>query len=220
MLAKLPSMTAMISTANDDNTLKTLIGADAFGFLRWLLLSFQSHLISVPTQFKFAQFSAIPQFMSVLSDPPAEARFNELKAQFGSMYLWHGSGSDRWHAIIWNRLRNLSHTALQAVGAACGAGIYMAPEAATSFGYVRTGQNLYTGSSLGRNLQILALVEVARVPELKNHGWCYTLIREEACVVRFLFVGTTQIVKWNVTLNPPQNVPTLAGILECRALGT
>jgi hypothetical protein len=106
-----------------------------------------------------------------------------------------------------------------ASGAADGPGIYMAAEAATSWRYARIGMNQYAGSGLGQQLQILSLVEVARVPELKNHAWGCTLTREEACVVRFLFIANGITFQFNVAQNPPQNVPNLATILEFHAKG-
>jgi hypothetical protein len=36
---------------------------------------------------------------------------------------------------------------------------------------------------------MIALCEIARVPELVDHGMAHTLTREEACIVRFLCFG-------------------------------
>jgi hypothetical protein len=83
----------------------------------------------------------------------------------------------------------------------------MAPEAGTSSGYSRVGQNHYTQSALGAQLQIISLVEVARVPELNDHK----------CIVRFLFRANGTTFQYNIAQNPPQNVPTLAQIMASHA---
>ena len=42
------------------------------------------------------------------STPEHEKRFQQLKAQYGSAYFFHGSPLCNWHSIMRNGLRNKS----------------------------------------------------------------------------------------------------------------
>ena len=129
------------------------------------------------------------------------------------------------------------------VGAACGEGIYFAPDSGTSLGYCQSLPNLYPNSALGNNLQIIALCEVIKLPfnqevtfeaeinaedpetkstktlhgHLNDNGWCYTLTMNEACVTRFVFASFDNNVDINVVSNPPKNIPSLIQVLKKRA---
>jgi hypothetical protein len=84
-------------------------------------------------------------------------------------------------------------------------------------------------------LKVLALCEVAKVPDqdstieipregkrplvvkgfLKDYGWTYLLTMEQACIVRFLFVGgdfLRDTARW-----PVPKVPALRDVLEFQA---
>jgi hypothetical protein len=67
---------------------------------------------------------------------------------------------------------------------------------------------------------MLALIEVARVPELKDHGGYCTLTREDACIIRLLMLTNGTQFQGNVNQSPPQNIPTFAQILAHRARQT
>jgi poly [ADP-ribose] polymerase 6/8 len=192
ILGRLPPVRGMVSGAVDDRSLKHSIGDDAFRLLRWVLLSCQSHLISVPDHLRFGQFACGAQFMTLLANPHAEERFNALKKQYGSCFLWHGSAGSRWHAILRDGLKNASGTDLQVNGASLGRGIYLARNSDVSWGYSRTSGNLYRGSQLGQTIHAIALCEVAKVPSLADKDWAHVLGDEEAVIVRFLFVTPEQ----------------------------
>jgi hypothetical protein len=99
---------------------------------------------------------------------------------------------------------------------------------------------LYARSVLGSDLHIIALCEVANIPDadatvavprrtrsgnhvnqvettghLRDHGWAHTLTMEAACVVRFMMVGGQFNV--DVIAHPPSRVPTLRDVLEFQA---
>jgi poly [ADP-ribose] polymerase 6/8 len=192
-----------------------LIGQQLFGLLKWTLLSFHAHLISIPKEMQFAQFTSPFQFMTLLASPEAEERFNGYKQQYGSQFLWHGSNADRWHSILRNGLKNASGTSMQAHGAAKGPGIYMADDSSMSWGYSQASSNRYQKSVLGSQLHVISLVEVAKVPELNHFPGMHTLTKEEACVVRFMFLSGSFAV--NVTSQPPTGLPTLEKMLEFHA---
>jgi carboxylesterase type B len=110
------------------------------------------------------EFGDSAQFLTLLASPEAEDIFQKLKAEFGSCYLWHGSGADRWHSIVRTGLRSATGTALQANGAARGAGIYLAASSNLSGQYSRSSNNNYKKSILKNPLHIRAVCEGAKIP--------------------------------------------------------
>lgn len=55
----------------------------------------------------------------------------------GNHFLFHGSPIHSWYSIIKNGLKNMSHSALQAHGAAYGSGVYFSDNLATSLAYAK-----------------------------------------------------------------------------------
>jgi poly [ADP-ribose] polymerase 6/8 len=215
ILAELPPMETLQRTYRSDKDLRAGIGAQALDLLRWILLSNRSHLISLSSKFKLPQFGDAHQFMSLISTPEAERAFRTSKEKYGSMYLFHGSEGSRWHSIIRNGLKNASGTPMQAHGAALGPGIYFARSSETSKGYAKWSQNRYEKSIFGKELTILALCEVAKVPSLIDHQWAHTLIEEQACICRFILVNGSYNV--DVITNPILKVPRLRDVLDSHA---
>lgn len=212
LFERLPNMQSLASRAQTDQELTNIIGKDVLSLLRWILLSNKSHLITLPDKFKLVNASGY-QFLSLISSPGAELDFEKYKSKYGSCFLWHGSGGDRWYSITRNGLKNMSNVQGGVIhGAAYGPGIYLAHDSSTSFGYVQHLSNKYRNSCLGRSFPLISLCEIANVPELKSFGNIRTLIKEEACVVRFLFAGGN--FQWDTIRNPPSKVPSLQDILE------
>ena len=214
MLSTLPPMRVIAESYNSDSQLKAATSAEAVALLRWILLSCKSQFISLPKSLQVPQFPSTNQFLALLSSPSAEAEFRARKTKHQSIWLWHGSGGERWHSIVRNGLRNLTGTALQANGAALGEGIYFAPDSNTSFGYVREVPNKYKASALGSTIRPIALCEVAKTSGLKSHGWAYTLTDEQSCIVRMLIIGNS--FSADVT-NNKLKIPSLRDIMEYRA---
>ncbi|KAK8866279.1 Poly [ADP-ribose] polymerase 6 [Tritrichomonas musculus] len=210
----LPAMDTLAKYSNDSELGKQ-IGQPSLELLRWVLLSNRSQMISLDPKMRFPIFGSSYQFLSLISSPQAEKTFKVLKEKHGSMYLFHGSNAENWHSILRNGLKNASGTSMMAHGNAYGSGIYFAHESSVSQGYAPTGSNKYSKSRLGKNLQILALCEIAKVDELSHHGWAHTLTREEACIVRFLLVNGSY--NTDVEKNPPKNVPKLKDVLNMKA---
>jgi poly [ADP-ribose] polymerase 6/8 len=176
ILAKLPSVQDMFKNCDSDHDLARRIGGDSFELLRWILFSNRSHLMSLPDEMRLPEFPGCLQFMTLISSPEAEETFNILKQQFGSIFLWHGSGGERWHSILRTGLKNATGTTLMQNGAALGPGIYFARGSGTSWGYVRNAQNQYARSALGAVLQVIALCEIANIRENTE----FTLLRGTA----------------------------------------
>ena len=53
-------------------------------------------------------------------DPEAEAEFASRRAQFGSMFAFHGTGADCLYSLQRNGLRNLSNSNYMTAGAVYG----------------------------------------------------------------------------------------------------
>jgi poly [ADP-ribose] polymerase 6/8 len=173
--------------------------------------------VSLPDQLKLKWLENYHQFMAILSAEEAEQEFQQLKQQYGSFYLWHGSAGPRWHSILRTGLKNCTGTGKQANGARLGPGIYLARQAQTSEKYILAEPVKYRNSSLGGNLAMIALCEIASIPDsskgyLKDHGGAHTLTYEAACVVRFLILDAN--FQWDSIAYPPPNVPTLRDVLE------
>ncbi|KAH0790022.1 UBA/TS-N domain containing protein [Histomonas meleagridis] len=237
ILNSLPPCQEM-ATFQTDQALASLISLRGLQLVRWILLSCRSHLISLPPEMEIPMFKGSQQFMTLVSSPEAEGAFQSLKETYkGSIFLFHGSHAERWHSIIRNGLKNATGTKLQANGSALGDGIYFAKESGTSWGYSHSKNNLYKSSIIGKSLHIISLCEIANLPMnqnikvkypvfnedgsvtykesagfLKDHGWAHTLTIEEACIVRFLFVGGNFNV--NALTKPPKNVPSLKSVLD------
>jgi poly [ADP-ribose] polymerase 6/8 len=156
--------------------------------------------------------------------------------------MWHGSGLTRWHSIICTVLRDGTGTALQANGSVLGEGIYLAGSSGVTGEYTRRGKNAYKAPALPNPLGIVALCEVAKVPNtatavvvkglrgedisvrrfLEDHMGMLedevmsTCSMENACVVRFLIAGKP-FPDVDVIEHPPRRVPTLRDVLAFHA---
>jgi len=216
LIKDFPSMKSILSTYHNENEMVAGLGSQKAELLRWVLLSNRSQFISIPQDMSLSSNLGKNsfQFMALMSTPEKEKKFRALQQKHGSLFLFHGSATDRWYSILRNGLKNASGTSLQANGAALGAGIYFAMEAQTSMGYSRSTANAYHNSVISNKdaFTIISLCQVAQVPELKNHGWAHTLTNEDAVIVRFVFVTPT--LSWNVISNPPTKIPSLESVLQ------
>ncbi|EAY07014.1 UBA/TS-N domain containing protein [Trichomonas vaginalis G3] len=215
----LPSMNTIITTYKNDAEIINAIGERPMRLLRWILLTNRSQFMSLNGSLELAELKGgtAKMFLALSSTPQKEQRFRELQQQYGSLFLWHGSPSSRWHAIFRNGLKNMSNTDGMLNGAAHGNGIYFARDSSTSIGYSShcdVSANTYINSRF-KIMTIVALCEIAKVPALKDHGWCHTLMQEEACIVRFLMLNLSRSI--DIINQQPQNIPTLRDVLEYHA---
>ncbi|KAK8871528.1 Poly [ADP-ribose] polymerase 6 [Tritrichomonas musculus] len=234
VVKKVPSFDQIVKEANDDSLRKS-IGREAFKLLQWVLLTNRAQLFWLPPPLELQLIkNASPnciQFMSLASSPEQESIFQQLKEKFGSLYLWHGSGIDKWHSIIRNGLINTSRVKGMVVhGTAYGEGIYLASHSDISMSYVNK-TNAWSRSSLGQ-ISIIALCEVIKFPfnqdqkievnvknkytgqmekkvltgRLNSFTDIFTLTMEEAIIVRFLFVNFNG--RLDILNNQPTGIPT------------
>ncbi|KAK8866561.1 Poly [ADP-ribose] polymerase 6 [Tritrichomonas musculus] len=213
VVANLPSMNQICTQCMNDTDISKKYGADSLNFLRWVLLSNRSQVISLSGKQRIKELPTNYQFMTLIASPEVEYNFSLKKNRYGSDFMWHGSGGERWHSILRNGLKNMSKIPGEAIhGAAHGQGIYFAKDSGYSCSYSAPVPliNMYKNSVIGSKFNILALCEVARVKTLKDHGVCYTLTDESACIVRLMvpFLYTFSIQ------NKIKHIPSLEDVIK------
>ncbi|KAH0793025.1 UBA/TS-N domain containing protein [Histomonas meleagridis] len=217
LLRTLPSMEDLILSCLTDSDISKTYGKNALEFLRWLLLTNKSQIISLPKALQIKEIPCEFQFMTLISSPSAELDFLQRKNQYGSIYQWHGSAGSRWYSIMQNGLKNMSRIPGEVVhGAAHGEGIYLASDSMLSFSYTLPVKNLYKNSKLGKNITMIGLCEIAKMPNgvLNSHGnEIKTLTDEKACIVRFVF-ATTKHFHVKATRLKAKSIPNLEMVLE------
>lgn len=217
----LPKMVTISERCQNDTDIIKLYGNDTLELLRWVILSNKSQLIHLPDELKLKSIGFQTHFMTLLAAQEQEEAFQKKKKKNGnrSLFMWHGSGGDRWHSIIRNGLMNMSNKDC-IHGASYGPGIYLASDYSTSLGYAQPVSNLYKNSMFGNSLTCLALCEVVPVSQYKDFGGVATLQDEEALIVRFIFPicnisysnmynGTSGCMKINVN-----EIPKLSDVLS------
>jgi len=145
------------------------------------------------------------QYLLLSAPPEKEERFRELKKTHGSTWAYHGSSIENWHSIMRRGLVNASGTKLQVNGAAYGSGIYLSPNASTSFGYSRMN-NYYGGQQQQQqqqqhhpggnrflnsdNVFCIAICEVIN-KDIRKSGSIWVQPSEDHVVTRFFCVYTS-----------------------------
>jgi poly [ADP-ribose] polymerase 6/8 len=139
VLSKFPSVEQMCQAKDFSDMKKTMDKASEYAFplLQWIISSNRSYLVKLNSDKQIKSMETSHQYLLLSAPPEKEAKFRTLKGQHGSTFAFHGSSIENWHSILRQGLRNASGTKLQMNGAAYGAGIYLSPHAATSFGYCR-----------------------------------------------------------------------------------
>eukprot|EP00698_Gefionella_okellyi_P004895 TRINITY_DN14524_c0_g1_i1.p1 TRINITY_DN14524_c0_g1~~TRINITY_DN14524_c0_g1_i1.p1 ORF type:complete len:609 (-),score=127.86 TRINITY_DN14524_c0_g1_i1:51-1877(-) len=163
-----------------------------FPLLRWIISSCRAHLAPLAPSDRFSEMNTPFQFVFLSTPPEIEQKFTALKKEHGSILAWHGSTFSNWHSIFRMGLKNYSGHKLQSHGAAYGAGIYLAADAATSLGYAHN-VNGWDKSLLGKTtFQGLALCEII---DYKVDGQAkysanpyYVIPDEDHVLTRFFFV--------------------------------
>jgi hypothetical protein len=66
-------------------------------------------LVKLPEGKYIDEMATKHQYMLLTSTPEREAKFTQLKQQYGSFFAFHGSPMENWHAILRVGLKNLSN---------------------------------------------------------------------------------------------------------------
>ena len=214
LLSKLPSIKLLLRLDTDQEIID-ICGAKLFKLIRWIILSNKCQFVSLPKDLILPEFSSLNyQIYCFMSNPEKEHKFQRLKEKYGSIYLWHGSGADRWHSIFRNNLKIYTDTQYMAHDAWFGPGIYFSRYLQTSFWYASSIpiQNAYTASIFGKSLNIVCLCEIAKVPGLADHKGEHTLSNEDAVTVRFITVNAP--INFDTLSQTITFIPTLNDILQ------
>lgn len=168
----------------------------AVPMLNWIVSSNTALLEKLPARRRLECMTTPHQYYFYTAPAARETIFAEGKKQHGTTFAFHGSPIYNWHSILRSGLINASGTAMQANGAAHGAGVYMSPEVHTALGYCRHQAHTTQATksekrflSAYTNMFAIALVEVVKSPELKKHGrniWTHS--NHDFVVTRMLFV--------------------------------
>jgi poly [ADP-ribose] polymerase 6/8 len=218
ILSAMPSVEHMVQ-AEDFGSLKQRMDsahALAFPMLQWIISSNRSHIVRLKKEKLVDSMKTPHQYLLLSAPPEREARFRDLKAKHGSVFAFHGSGIENWPSILRRGLFNASGTKLMTAGAAYGAGIYLSPDAAVSFGYSRMGyyaaqptnakavagsHNRFLSSN---NVWCIAVCEVID-HEIRRNNSIWVQPHEDHVVTRFFFVYTeTQSAATSCSTSSPE----------------
>ncbi|ESO90051.1 hypothetical protein LOTGIDRAFT_123828, partial [Lottia gigantea] len=186
----------------------------AYPLLQWIISSNRSHIVKLSPNKIISSMATPHQFLLRSSPPAKEAKFCDLRKQYGSTFAFHGSGLENWHSIIREGLVVASGTSKQVNGSAYGKGIYLSPSSSISFGYSRMGYgvhrtqkgktvekpnqqpcytiyNVFQKSTRFLNSNIInciAICEVITSPELKKNNDIWVAANSDHVCTRFFFV--------------------------------
>jgi poly [ADP-ribose] polymerase 6/8 len=184
----IPPVKDMLEYKNSSDLKDALNAIDplCFPLLRWIITSNRTHLEMLPVESQISAMGTPHQFILRSATPEKEKAYLAEKAKHGFFPAFHGSAFSNWHCILRMGLKNYSNTEMMSCGAAYGAGIYMATNSSTSFGYAGTttgwkSSSIVSGSGVG-----LAVCEVVNAGYTANP---YYVVPEENHVnTRLLFV--------------------------------
>ncbi|KAH0786747.1 UBA/TS-N domain containing protein [Histomonas meleagridis] len=222
----LPTIQRILQTKNDQE-LYSLLGKTNFEILRFIMLANRSHLITLKGHNRLSELNSVDyQFLITSAPPEKEVELNRLKTKYGQIWLWHGSPTDRWYSIFHNGLKDYANTKWQSHDGHWKGipGVYESDEFSYSYSYSLGNSmslgNKYKNSMLPKNFIIVALVENAKMPDLRfvmNNE--YAQKNEKALIPRVLMLVSTMDTarnlnaKWNTMKKPPKHVPDLEEII-------
>ena len=109
----------------------------AYDLLQWIISSNRGHITDIPEELILPDTGTSEQYLMLLDSPAKETRFQELKAEYGTVYAFHGTRFMNYHSILRNGLYNASGTKLQRNGTVHGKGIYLSPSLKFALGYCK-----------------------------------------------------------------------------------
>ena len=156
--------------------------------LLWATRSYGGFLVSATGNLHIPSFGK-DQFLLANAAPDLEIAFSrhQQTPQSTSQILFHGTSLDRLHAILCQGLRVQSGTKLQRNGAAYGAGIYMADEPSTAWGYATVSAGGWKSSKL-KDMKLLLGCELAGPKPPTAFGGIYVITDATRLAVRYIFL--------------------------------
>jgi hypothetical protein len=143
---------------------------------QWIVSSNKSHLVKLDPQQQFTFMTTPHQYVIAMSSDERVDKFNELKSRYGSSWAFHGSNGENWHSILRNGLKNASGTKLQVNGTAYGNGVYLSPNASTSFGYS------HVASAYDQSMSYNSYLQKPQAPGLDASELAGTFIHRESMI--------------------------------------
>ena len=157
-MAKQPSLQDFLISKNPQTGLMT------FRLLRWILNSCQVHLMQLQEEDRFPMMATEYQFRLCSDCPSKEATFSQLKEQYGSRFLFHGSSFYNWPSILQKGLQDMSCASLTSGVHSHNNGIWLAENSSVSAGFCdyrdSCAISAYKGSIFGKSPLCMALCEV------------------------------------------------------------
>ena len=240
IVQSMPPMQQLVSYSNDTELIQ-VIGSESADVLRCAILECPSSYALLPESLEIPEFKKQTpgddnkkcyQFIAIQSPPEKEEMFQFIKSKVnGSMFAFHGSEPKCWNKINREELKNLTGTKFMLHGSAYGEGIGLTLNSDTAIQYSLETPNQYPNSQLGKNISIVALCEVANLPnremvsfdfdsvangnhqtctlkgQIRKNDWNYMLTLEEACIIRYLFVNFD--TKIDFEKSPIPKIPTI-----------
>lgn len=246
IIQNMPPM-QQLGSYSSDLELQQAIGQESYEILRSVILESPIAYSLLPSSLEVPEFrrqdtsevKTCYQFIAIQSPPEKEEIFQQIKSKAnGSFFAWHGSVPQCWNKISREELKDMSGTKFMRNGCAYGRGICLALDSSVGINYAMESPNKYKNSQLGQNISVLALCEVADLPnrkefkvevktaaggenktyelsgELRNNDWSYNLTLNEACIIRYLFVNFD--AKINFHSDPIPKFPTLEDALNSK----
>ncbi|KAJ5076731.1 poly adp-ribose polymerase family member parp [Anaeramoeba ignava] len=184
----LPSVEEMSKYSNDERDLRAFLETschkNSYRLLRWLITSNRAHLIKIPVFAKIKDFKSDSQFLLLSGPPQKEAKFQNLKKQYPSVFAFHGSPTENWHSILRKGLKNMSNTRFMLHAAAMGAGIYLAEQPSVSLSFGRRGNGWPKSRFAGKDFNCIAICEIIKSPEVKDPRPYYVIANEDLVMTR------------------------------------
>lgn len=178
---------------NDFSEIQNFLSTDCYNVLKWIISSNRSHIVKLNPGEYIKTLNTTEQYLMLSQPPEKEQKFKELKEQYGSTFVFHGSPFINWHAIVRKGLKNASGTKLQINGAAYGNGIYLSTSFQLSFGYSKGNRYSTVNNSSTNNddnddnYVCIAICEVID-HEIKKSGSIWVIADEDKVCTRFLLV--------------------------------
>jgi poly [ADP-ribose] polymerase 6/8 len=181
----------------------------AYPLLRWIISSNRCHLKKLSKKEQLTEMNTPHQYLLLSSTPKQEKTFQTNKTKYGAIWAFHGSALCNWHAILRKGLKNMSGTKGQVNGAAYGSGVYLAEDAATSFGYMRYMDPWKKSIFAEGQMCLMAVCEIAKGhPDLKGMPNPYWVVaKDELIATRYFCIypngnGSSNLL--GSSLKPPK----------------
>lgn len=169
---------------------------------QWIIRSNRTYLVRLPPEKQIKSLTesginCVHQFLMKAAAPEKEAKFQALKKKHSTVFAFHGSRMECWHAIVRAGLKNVSGTKMMTAGQAYGAGTYTSPDIGTSLGYSQMhGRAGGQGSKGGRSSKFLepdvfcmAICEIIDTgSSIKRNGSVWVVPDNDHINTRFLLV--------------------------------